>query len=116
MGNSIPGGYIKAEFSQGTVLTNDHPISFIYDDALATLDGELNDPSTSPSGLGNTIMEDLLDNGRLECSSCHDPHISRNTEGCSGCHIVHGGPLTGQTLSLRIDNSGSALCLKCHNK
>ena len=100
----------------GTNLMDDHPISFVYNSALANDDGELNDPSVSPSGLGGTIAEDLLDNGSLECSSCHDVHVSRNTQGCAGCHFVHGGPIYGQTLSLRVDNTGSAFCLTCHNK
>ena len=33
----------------GDGLMNDHPISFVYDDALAATDGELFSPSSSPS-------------------------------------------------------------------
>ncbi len=101
----------------GTSLANDHPISFIYNSALANADGELYDPSTAPSGLGGTIAEDFLDNGSLECSSCHDVHISRNTQGCVGCHNVHGsGGVATNTLSLRVSNDGSGLCKTCHDK
>jgi hypothetical protein len=99
----------------GTDLSPHHPISIEYDTALATTDGELYDPSTAPSGLGGTIQEDLLFNNRLECSSCHDVHVSRNTSGCLGCHFT--GPDNGtHTLSLRVDNAGSAFCLTCHAK
>ena len=99
----------------GTDLRNDHPISFDYNSTLASADGELYDPSTTPSGLGGTIQQDLLDNGRMECSTCHDVHVARKTdEGCVGCHFVH-GQIT-KSLSIRIDNSGSALCLTCHKK
>lgn len=81
-----------------TNLGNDHPISFTYDSALATTDGELEDPSTATSGLGGTIDADMLFGGSLECASCHDVHD--NTI----------GPF------LRVSNAGSALCLTCHIK
>ena len=83
----------------GTDLSDDHPISFTYDDALATADGALFYPSTDLSGLGGTIDADLLFGGRVQCASCHD---------------VHGS--TGFASLLRIENAGSALCLTCHNK
>lgn len=83
----------------GSDLSNDHPISFIYDVALSTADGELYDPTTQTSGLGSTISADLLFTGSLECASCHDVHNS-----------------SGFSSLLRIDNAASALCLTCHNK
>ena len=83
----------------GIDLRNDHPISFTYDTALATADGELADPSAVVSGLGGTISEDMLFSDQMECASCHD---------------VHGA--TGMSSLLLMDNAGSALCLKCHLK
>lgn len=44
----------------GTDLSNDHPVSFIYDTTLSNTDGGLKDPSSANSGLGGTIQEDLL--------------------------------------------------------
>ncbi len=99
----------------GTDLSKHHPIGFVYNSALAAADGELYDPSTTQSGLGGTIEEDLLDNGKMGCISCHDVHISRNKNGCLGCHFVAPG-VTTRTLSIWKDNTGSALCLTCHKK
>ncbi|MFC1761373.1 cytochrome c3 family protein [Planctomycetota bacterium] len=82
----------------GTDLSNDHPISFTYDDTLAGNDGELFLPSTDTTILGGTIDDDLLFEGKLECASCHD---------------VHGTSVDGL---LRMSNEASALCLTCHNK
>jgi len=82
----------------GTDLTDDHPISFTYNTALATTDGELFDPSSATTSLGGTIDDDLLIGGQMECSSCHD---------------VHG---TGNAYLLHIPNTASALCLTCHDK
>ncbi len=97
-----------------TDLRNDHPISFEYSVELAAKDGQLHDPETTPSGLGGTIATDLLENGFMQCTSCHDPHISRNTQGCVGCHVnIPGRPVP---LSLRKSNENSALCLTCHKK
>jgi predicted CXXCH cytochrome family protein len=83
-------------------LVNSHPISFVYDSALATLDGALKDPSES-STIGGTILEDLLDpESKVQCSSCHDVHtsgvgvkllrgydygIQHGPELCRMCHI-----------------------------
>lgn len=87
----------------GTDLSNDHPISFTYNTALATTDGGLHDPATTDSGLGNQIDDDLLfgtgASKTMECSSCHDVHNSAAIAGL-----------------LRKSNAASALCLTCHDK
>lgn len=87
----------------GSDLSNDHPISFTYNTALATTDGELFDPATTDAGLSTagTIQNRLLFTDQLECASCHDVH---NTE-CDTCPSL-----------LLKDNTGSALCLTCHDK
>jgi predicted CXXCH cytochrome family protein len=86
----------------GTDLSNDHPVSFTYNTALATADGALWNPSDAghTTALGGTIQADLLFSDKLECGSCHD---------------VHNNGL-GSTALLRIDNAASALCLTCHQK
>ncbi len=83
----------------GTDLSNDHPVSFVYDAALASADGGLFDPTTTNSGLGGTINDDLLISSKLQCASCHD---------------VHNG--SGLDNLLRISNVNSGLCLTCHDK
>lgn len=76
-------------------LSNDHPVSFTYDSTLATADGGLKDPS-APSGLGGSIANDMLSNGQLECTSCHDVH----------------DPQYGNFLI----KEGQNLCVTCHDK
>ena len=89
----------------GTVSSNNHPISFIYNSELATEDrGSLYDPSTKLSGITGstrTINKDMLFLNRMECASCHDVH---NTKAVPGTKL------------LVKDNAGSGLCLTCHNK
>jgi predicted CXXCH cytochrome family protein len=75
----------------GTDLTHDHPVSFVYDNALATADGNLVNPSMLPSAVR------LDSSGQLQCTACHDPHNDQY-----GDFLV-------------MDNTGSALCLTCHN-
>jgi cytochrome c peroxidase len=59
-----------------SALANSHPISFVYDSALAAADGALKNPA-QPSTLGRTIAQDLLDaNSKMQCNSCHDVHTS----------------------------------------
>ena len=82
----------------GTDLRNDHPISFTYDAALATLDGGLFNPTSATTDLGGTIDNDLLIAGEMECATCHNVHDNSISP------------------FLKIDNAGSNLCLTCHNK
>jgi len=74
----------------GTDLSRDHPISFVYDSALATRDSELKDPSQLPAAVK------LDGQSRLQCTACHNPHDNQ-----FGKFLV-------------MDNTGSALCTACH--
>jgi predicted CXXCH cytochrome family protein len=98
---SVPAGtqFMRGAALLGTNLTGDHPISFVYDTALVNLDGGLHDPTTRTSGLGGSVDDDMLFDGQVQCTSCHDPHGS-----------------SGVPKLLLISNAGSALCLTCHDK
>ncbi len=74
----------------GTDLSGDHPISFVYDQTLASLDSNVKDPST----IDRRLKLDHLH--KLQCVTCHDPHDDQ-----FGQFLVMG-------------NTGSALCLGCH--
>ncbi len=84
-------GKIISNANIGTDLTDDHPVNFNYNAALVTTDGGLNDPAT--------LTGVKLFAGTVQCASCHNPHDSTT-----------GVPF------LRVNNSGSALCLRCHIK
>lgn len=73
----------KAAFFGPDSLASSHPISFVYDSALAARHPlqSLKDPSVATSGLGSTIKADLLDShDKLQCTSCHDVHTSGKGE------------------------------------
>lgn len=90
-------GAISGASNLGTSLTDDHPVSFTYDGALATAaNGALVTPATA-SNVDSAKTVPLFA-GKLECASCHNAHD--NTHG----------------KFLRKSNAGSALCLSCHNK
>lgn len=79
----------------GTDLSNDHPIGFAYNAALATADGG---GLVSPASASQVVAGIPLFSSTLECASCHSVHDSTNAP------------------FLRVANTGSALCLKCHTK
>lgn len=94
----------------GTDLTGQHPISITYDNAAdpglhptdraITIGGYTNGTVANPTRNG-TIDSLMLQNGKVQCSSCHD---------------VHNTFVATSVAMLRIDMAGSALCLTCHNK
>jgi len=77
--------------NMSTDLGDDHPISFDYTTGLASSDGQLKDPTA-------IVPPVSLQNGRMQCTSCHDPH--RN--------------LTNDFLV--VTQQFSELCFSCHNR
>ncbi len=99
----------------GGSIKNAHPVSVFYStNGQSSL--KLYNPQTTLSGLGGTIAEDMLKNGRVECTSCHDAHFSMQTTPCSSCPTVSSNPQTdNKPSSLLITLKNGALCLTCHN-
>ncbi len=76
-------------------MTDDHPISIQYIEGRASL-RPVNTPVVDI--VGASFVSDMLRDGKVQCSSCHD---------------VHGTPYNTY---LRSHNTGSALCFACHDK
>ncbi len=104
----------------GGSIRNAHPVSVFYaTNGQSSL--KLYNPTTTLSGLGGTIAEDMLKNGRVECTSCHDPHFSMQTTPCSSCPTIN--PIAAEPNqqtgdkpnSLLITIKNGALCLTCHD-
>ncbi len=82
----------------GTDLTNHHPIGVDYPTNAFRYNqpdenGNITDPEETPDGSSAHLEE-----GKVQCASCHFAHGSRDSRG----------------MFLRVDNHGSALCMTCH--
>ncbi len=83
-------------------LSDDHPISFLYSTSLSSNNPQLNNPNTIPAEL-------KLDNGKLQCTTCHDPHDNskgdflvlsvNNGKLCEKCHTMTGWTSSSHKLS-----------------
>ena len=102
------GDYYDAGFKVGVVngtdldLTGTHPISITYEDSLPAYG--MHTATTTSIGTSGFI-DDVLDAGKVQCSSCHDVHDS--PKAVAGTHL------------LRVENGAanpSGLCLTCHDK
>ncbi len=91
---TMPALAYKAVGSGGD-MTDDHPISIQYIEGRASL-RPINTPVIDI--VGASFVSDMLRDGKVQCSSCHD---------------VHGTPYNTY---LRSHNTGSALCFACHDK
>ncbi len=108
MGQSGAAFTMPAGVTQiGTDLTNDHPVSITYVDT-APRPASLKPTTDNLLGTwsGATTIADVLRNGKVECVSCHDPHL---------------GATQSTTFLKRLGangaaNAGSQLCLSCHDK
>jgi predicted CXXCH cytochrome family protein len=87
MTGTAAGGYLPTGASNlGANLRDDHPFSFPY--ANASLDPEIRAAPLAPA---------TLEDGRLQCASCHEPHITSRD-------------------FLRTGWENGTLCLDCHSK
>lgn len=83
-------------------LEDDHPVSFLYTDSYTQ-------KSSSLHLIGDVRAKGLRffplggAGARLECSTCHDPHVDYNTA-------------SQYTPFLVTSNEASAMCLACHIK
>lgn len=90
----------------GGNLTNDHPISFVYADSSGA------DNNIRPAdGGGNSVGGLPLRNGKVECVTCHDPHINYNT-----LKPTVDTSRAAYKPFLRKNNGSSSLCFTCHIK
>ncbi len=74
----------------GTDLSDDHPISFVYDQSLVTRRRDLANPASLIGGVR------LDSSAQVQCTSCHDAHADRHPQ------------------FLVADPAFSRLCLTCH--
>lgn len=107
-GSDGTGILISGDYNLGTDLSNDHPISIIYDDALANDDGGLFLPSVKNVTIGSGTQ--------TRSGSIEEVLLADNQLQCSACHSVHNDFVAGDEYLLKISIEGSELCLACHDK
>lgn len=104
----------------GTDLTNDHPISFTYDTVLANKDGELRDPASEPE-IGNRgpgVQRHVpLDNGQVQCNSCHDPHIRDEADPTKNIKFLRLNRFQKVSpTNTNFSEANDIICMACHDK
>lgn len=113
----------------GQNLTNDHPISFRYDTALASSDGELLNPAVAGDHLGTRnhsaglrpivpLIQDQAGTGdaKVQCTSCHDPHIKDTAVAYSIKFLrLNRFQRTSEPLAT-FTQGNDIVCLACHRK
>ena len=81
-------------------LQDHHPIGFDYG-AVQAVDDEIKDPTSVLLGNNPDLLSiNDLWGGKMECSSCHDVHNTKNT---------------GMKF-LWVEDTSSNLCFSCHDK
>lgn len=109
----------------GVDLSNDHPISFTYNSAVATADGELRSP---PYSAGATLVVGTrqagggdkplmpLDDSKVQCASCHDPHIIDPDETASIKFLRLNRFQKVNPVGSSFEPANDIICLGCHDK
>jgi hypothetical protein len=85
-------------------LAGTHPISVMY---RADLDGGLHDPDQTLMGETGSNIRAFLDDGMVQCSSCHDVHNKTSVPNTRLLRVAQTAAQGG---------TASGLCLTCHDK
>lgn len=106
----------------GANLQNDHPISFIYDSALAARDEELVDPGppliypakvsdpTPVSPLRRYPGADLSKFDSVQCTTCHNPHAATYPK------FMRTSFFNNDPADPNYPSASKIICLYCHDK
>lgn len=94
---NIGNHYITGDALISTDLSNDHPIGIKWEHQGGNVSC-FNCHDVTPGGDLFSSELPFYEDARIECMTCHEPHNKENIPGM-----------------LRISNTGSALCLHCHN-
>jgi len=136
-GTAVPDTMASTRLNLGQDLRDDHPVSVDYISPRASLRATGTDIATIDltAGLAGTndnisqnkwaiggfvsdsaTIADLLRSGKVECSSCHDPHFSNKS--WDEVESTWGGEVHADGMFLRRvgGNTGSGVCRTCHNK
>jgi predicted CXXCH cytochrome family protein len=88
--------YVTGASSLGTTLSSDHPVSFVPD---TSHNNQIVSPSSNSLAWGQVHLDDA---GKVQCTSCHDPHADNIDATCKKF--------------LTASNKYAALCTTCHTK
>jgi hypothetical protein len=118
----MPSGAATTGFTRdlGTDLSSDHPISFTYDATLAGNDGELRGPDGTIVGTrtaGSTPPRMPLENGQMQCATCHDPHLRDKTASNGNAKFLRMNRFqVAQPTGGSFSAANDIICLACHSK
>ncbi len=136
VGGTMPAGAgTTSGFTRnlGIDLSNDHPISVSYTNALALRDGELRVPDANqqlPPGSGTLVaprgagarpqlpLEGTGSGGigQVQCATCHDPH-RRETDASKGNQkFLRQNRFQEATPAAAHNPASDIICLSCHDK
>ena len=135
-GGTMPAGEGTASgFTRylGTDLTNDHPISVTFNNALAQRDGELRTLDAQqrhPPGSGSVIglrapgVKPLLPleptgnggAGQVQCASCHDPHLREQDASKGNQKFLRAQRFQEATPTATHNPATDIICVACHDK
>lgn len=119
-GSGLTTGFTR---NLGANLTNDHPISFTYNAALATADGELREPAAENT-VGGVVMNRAigkakpvlpLENNQMQCATCHDPHLN-DTLDAKAKFLRVNRLQASQPVGSTFSQANDTICLACHDK